>query len=325
MREMLQAIVDYCATPVRGQLNQAQDEVQEEIQFHLESRMEDHQQQGLSVAESSAATINQFGDVRDVVLACCKESGAQQVMIHRIHLVLTVGLFVTASLLAFSVLSPDRMKQSLQTGLADTQPNTASVFDGDVAGLVVDHLGKPLAKANVLVAVKWWPKNGFRQQCYTTTTDSQGSFTITSVYPADMKHEVQVATVADDHLMTSTYISDQSQALDSLAIQLQHATADFFLEFTSSAGEPVPGVSAFPHRRVEATGGDHLVYFQSAEKIIRESDNSGRLEFSNFSPGDRATVYVRFPDDEWQQREIVVPDNESVVVITQLLSDTAGG
>lgn len=327
MRRAIQAIREYLTTPIRQHWDLAQNDVQEEIQFHLASRIEDYHDEGMSLDDSKAAALNQFGDVDRVVQECCRATSAWQILVHRSHLLLTSVLLITTALLSLQVLSNKPTTQSNAVQLIPQPPTNETLphYDGDIAGLVVDGLGKRLARAHVMVAVKWWPENGFRQQCYMRTTDANGAFKINNVYPSDTQHEVQIAAMAEGHLLTSQYIDDQSLPLNSLAIQLPSARAELAVEFQSATGQPVSGVSAFPHQRFESTGVGHTVYFQSADRIIQQSDDGGCLKFSNFSPGDRAVVFVQFPDDEWQQREIVVPDDDSVVVITQPPPQTKGG
>lgn len=327
MRRTLQAIRDYLATPVHQHWDLSHDDVQEELQFHLTSRIEDYRAQGLSLHESKAVALQQFGDVDRVVQECCQETSARQLLIHRSHLLLTFLLLLATSLLSWQVIYSQRnpsleVVQAASQTIADA---TVPSCDGDVAGVIVDGHGKPLPHAHVMIAVKWWPENGFRQQCYMKTTDARGTFRINDVYPLDAQHEVQIAAITDGHLLRSQYIDDQSISLDSLTIQLPPARAELAVAFQTPSGKPVSGVSAFPHQRFEDTGVGHLVYFQSADRIIRKSDDTGCLKFSNFSPGDRAVVFVQFPNTEWQQREIVVPDDESVVVITQPHPDSSGG
>jgi len=325
MRSVVQAIRDYLTVPIHRQLDLAHDEAQEEIKFHLASRIEDYHRQGLSLEESKTAALEQFGDVDRVVQECCRENSGRQVLMHRSHLSLTAILLLTTSVLFWHVFHAENSKTSSQQAASPDAALASLNYNGDVGGLVVDGLGKPLARANVMVAVKWWPENGFRQQCYMRTTNECGKFSIEDVYPADARHEVQIAAIADGHLLTSQYIDDQDHPLNSLSIELPSASAELAVEFRSSNGQPISGVAAFPHQRFEATGVGHTVYFQSADRIIRRSDDSGCMKFTNFSPGDRAIVFVRFPNHDWQPREIVVPDDESTVVVTQSLPDTIGG
>lgn len=314
MNRIVNSILDYVKTPVARQLNQTQAEIEEELNFHLRSRTDEYHAHGMSVSDSSTAAVDRFGDINRIASECRKESSTLPIWTHRVHLALTAGLMIVATLLMFDVV---RSRNVLAR---------QEIREGDLGGVVLDEHGRPLIDAHVMVAIKWWPDNGFRQQCYMTRTDARGSFSIDDVYPAGTKHELQVAAIADGHLLTSQYITDQARSLNALSLRLARSTARLTLQFQSTDGEPIAGVATFPHRRVEAAGDDHMVYFQSADRIVKQSDQSGKIELSHFQSGDLATVFVRFPkDDDWQTREIVVPESESVVVITPGEPPTVGG
>lgn len=325
LRTTLRTFTEYLRTPVNRQLLQAHAEIQEEIQFHLESKAEDLQDSGASSQDAAQTALEQFGDVRTILRQCCDESGAGQVLLHRSHMLLTILLLVATTTLGIQVWSASAVDNPPKTSVVALPTSEQSVYDGDVAGIVVDELGKALPNANVMVAVKWWPANGFRQQCYMITTNKSGEFSVNDAFPSNVEHEVQIAAMADGHLLTSRYISDKNQTLDALRMEVPSVATEFALEFKSANGTPMSGVAAFPHQRTDTSGVGHTVYFQSADRIIRESNQAGRMQFSNFRPGDKAVVFVRFPDEDWQQRELVVPENETTVVITQIPTETTGG
>lgn len=325
LRAILQTLTEYFRTPVSRQLIQAHAEVQEEIQFHLASKVADLQGMGASPQDAANTALEQFGDVRTVLRQCCDESSAGQIILHRSHMLLTALLMIATTTFSLKMWSASAKDDAPKNSVTQLPTGVQSTYDGDVAGIVVDELGKALPNANVMVAVKWWPANGFRQQCYMVTTDKSGEFSVRNAFPSSAEHEVQIAAMADGHLLTSRYISDENQVLDALRMEVPSVSNEFALEFKSANGTPMSGVAAFPHQRTDTSGVGHTVYFQSADKIIRESDQAGRMQFSNFRPGDRAVVFVRFPNEDWQQRELVVPENESIVVITQTPTETAGG
>jgi hypothetical protein len=166
--------------------------------------------------------------------------------------------------------------------------------------------------AHILAVVKTWPANGYRQQAHMTTTGPNGQFSIENVYPSDRRYEVQLAVVADERLLESTYVSDATGELAPFEFRLQ-PTAAFSVRFRTSEGEPVEGVEAFPFRRVDQGGHDHLVYFQSAEPIVRRSNARGEVRLSCFRAGDKATVYFRPPGRDWQTRDVVIPERARFV------------
>lgn len=85
MRAAFRSIVDDLRTPVHRQFIHDHAEIQEEIPFHLESRVQEYQSQGLSPRESTDTALEQFGDVRGVIQQCCQETGSRQILLHRSH------------------------------------------------------------------------------------------------------------------------------------------------------------------------------------------------------------------------------------------------
>lgn len=197
-----------------------------------------------------------------------------------------------------------------------TASDERATATGDIRGTVFDDQSEPIGSVHILAVVKTWPPNGYRQQAYMTTTDSRGQFTIEKVYPTGQKYEVQIAAIADGRLLESTYLSKDGAVLDPVTFRLE-STASFAVRFMTADGQPVAGVEAFPHRRTDAEGDDHLVYFQGSDPIVQRSNAEGVVRLPYFQPGDSATVYVRFPDEDWQTRDLVIPSDQQVVLLQQ--------
>jgi len=53
-----------------------------------------------------------------------------------------------------------------------------------------------------------------------------------------------------------------------------------------------------------------------SESLVRRSSEQGIIPISHFSKGERVAIAVQFPGEDWQVREIVVPEKEQVVVMT---------
>ena len=211
----------------------------------------------------------------------------------------------------------------LATGFPQRDTRTSqNVIDGDIRGLVTDERGVALDAAQVLAVVKTWPPGGFEQKSFVATTRRNGRFELENVYPTDREYEIQIAVIADGRLMNSRYISDGSGPLEPQRFQLD-SSAPFAVRFESEGGHPIPGVSVFPFERVDRGGQLHCVYFCSAEPITRKSDASGDVAVPHFAPGERATLYVQFPNSEWQTREFVVPSEDGVVVLRPQSSGSA--
>jgi hypothetical protein len=126
---------------------------------------------------------------------------------------------------------------------------------------------------------------------------------------------VQIAVIADGHPLQSKYIPLTSGELAAVQFQLQQSLP-FALRFETQEGQPLAGVQAFPFERTDRQGNEHCVYFCSADPIVRQSGTTGDVPMPNFLPGEAVSVYVRFPDRDWETRELIVPaDGENVIVL----------
>ncbi len=92
-------------------------------------------------------------------------------------------------------------------------------------------------------------------------------------------------------------------------------SSGFALQVEAEHGGTLAGVEVMPHGRVEAGGIEHLVYFDSAQPIVRRTDARGRVELPYFEPGDTATVLFRMHKGAWESRDIVVPAAGEIATI----------
>ncbi|WP_298865925.1 carboxypeptidase-like regulatory domain-containing protein [uncultured Gimesia sp.] len=318
IRNWFRTLLAYLHLPLFAHTVRETNEIREEIEFHLTSSVQENVDAGLNDQKSQQAALEQFGDVDSVVRDCCNVSISRHVFWHRIHQVLTLVLVCAVGSLWFYTRPNSAENPDLST-LAASGYSVAET-SGDIRGTVVAEHGKPVNAAHVLAVIKTWPPNGFRQNSYTATTRADGTFIIKDVYPPEQDYEVQIAAIADDHLLQSEYITMQKGTLEPFCFQI-NKTSPFVLRFESSDGTPIVGVSAFPFERVENDGHEHSVYFCSAQPIVRKSNAAGKISMPHFLPGEQVTVYVRFPDSDWQQRRLTVPDNANDVVLTPRLKN----
>ncbi len=141
-----------------------------------------------------------------------------------------------------------------------------------------------------------------------------GRFRIDDVYPSNDRFAVQATAVADHRELKSTYQQQDGGELAALEFDLPRSP-DFDLQVEAEAGDALAGIEILPHGRVEATGAEHVVYFDSARPIVRRTDRNGRVQLPYYQPGDRATVLLRGPNGEWESRDLVVPPAGQVATI----------
>lgn len=264
---------------------------------------------GMSEQDARRKAFERFGNASRYAAQCHLATVRGLATWHRLHLAMTIGLVAAVGWLWYRSTGPS--SGSLME-LAELPPGIASMLDndwtGDVRGRLVDERGKPIASAHVLVVVKTWPDQSYFQRAYTAASGPDGRFVIENVHPTDERYEVQIAAVADNRVLKSSYHQLTSGSLQPLEIELP-ASSGFGLKVESEQGGVLSGVEVLPHGRVEADGDEHIVYFDSAQPIIRITNAAGRVELPYFRTGDTATVMLRVPNGEWESREVIVPAN----------------
>lgn len=316
LRDFMTALVSYLRTPPIVQAAQAKRDLREELEFHLTSSVQDQIATGNGAEQSHQEALRRFGDVATVVRDCCEVATSRGLFWHRAHQFTTLTLIFVVGLMVYrtrtmpnagaSLLDPPSTMTAAGYSLAETS--------GRIQGSVIDEDGQPVNAAHILAVVKTWPPNGYRQQSYMATSQADGTFEFRNVYPPGRDYEIQIAAIAEGRLLQSEYISMTTGVLDPVRFKLD-ASTPLALRFESDNGQPIPGVSVFPFQRVDRGGKRHTVYFDSADPIVRQSSATGNVSLPHFLPGEQATVFVRFPNCEWQTRELVVPSGNQAVVL----------
>jgi len=315
MRRFIRAVSKYVQVPTSQTSRHFAQEIDEELAFHLEQRTQDYVQRGMSEQEARHRALQKFGDVPEIARQCHDASFTGLAWIHRLHLAATAALSVCVLLLLTQWVF--QRKQGIGTH-ANLPPAVQSLMNedwtGDVHGHVVSESGKVIANAKVLMAVKTWPGGSFFQRAYATKTGPEGKFQVNNVCPVNDLYEVQIAVVAENFEMQSSYHSIGSGTLDALTFQLP-ASESFRLQVEDASGRPIPGVQVMPHQRVEESGEQHVVYFDSGESIVRVTDEKGQVAFPYFREGDGVTVLVETTQGNWEAFEIRVPESDEVAAI----------
>ncbi len=313
--DLIRALISYLRTPPVIQAVQAKQALREEIEFHLTSCVQDQMADGNDVQASQQVALQRFGDVTAVVHDCCEVSISREVFWHRVHQGTTLALICAVGFLVYRTQnSPENTSPSPDRLAMTATGYSLAATNGSINGSVVSEDGQPVNAAHILAVVKTWPPNGYRQQSYMATSRADGTFIFQNVYPPGQKYEVQIAAIAEGRLLQSEYIPMTTGTLKPVRFRLD-ASTPLALQFESDNGQPIEGVRVFPFQRVDRGGKLHMVYFDSADPIVRESSESGSVAMPHFLPGEQATVFVRFPNSEWQTRELVVPANDNAVVL----------
>jgi hypothetical protein len=311
----LRAFIRYVRKPAVRSAEEFGDAIEEELAFHIAERTREHMTQGLSEEEAQRRALARFGNVSRVAVECHAAAVGGLALWHWLHLGMTALLAALVAVLWYQL--PAANDGALLSA-ASLPPGIASMLDndwtGDITGQILDELGQPIESATVLVVVKTWPDQSYFQRAYTAVTDPQGRFLIENVHPLNERYAVQITALAEERVLKSSYQQRSSGALQPVVFQLPPSSG-FALQVEAEHGVTLAGVEVMPHGRVEAGGIEHLVYFDSAQPIVRRTDARGRVELPYFEPGDTATVMFRTHEGDWESRDIVVPARGEVATI----------
>lgn len=308
-------LLSYLRAPARRTAEEFGDAIEEEIAFHVAERTREYVAQGLPEDEAKRQALARFGDASRVAAECHTASISGLVVWHRFHLAATAALTVAVALLWFKAFGPSH---DGRLSLSQLPPGIASMLDndwtGDIAGRILDERQQPLADAHVLVVVKTWPDGSYFQRAYSAVSDIDGRFRIDDVHPVNERFEVQIAAIAENRVLKSSYHSRTLGTLEPVVLELPPSSA-FMLQVESNTGAALSGIEVLPHRRIETSGARHLVYFDSAQALRRQTDGAGRVLLSYFQPGEKGTVLIRTSPEDWESRDFTVPRAGETVTI----------
>ncbi|MEO1495768.1 MAG: permease prefix domain 1-containing protein [Planctomycetota bacterium] len=194
----------------------------------------------------------------------------------------------------------------------------------DLTGVVTSDNGEPIADADVLLIIKTWPNNRFRQGDKAVNTNADGRFTLKRTVPLDGQYGVNAAVVAPGHAIASSYVLVEDPAgeePESIDFELTASTA-VTLRLTNRGGEPLPRTFVTPSARNDSENEDHLVYFQGSKPAWRRTDETGTVEIDWFAAGDFGKVSVKPRGGDWQEHEFETPAQPGEVIT--IVCDTKG-
>lgn len=318
---MLKTLLRYLHSPPARSAEEFGDAIEQELAFHIAERIREYMAEGLSEQDAKRAALMRFGDASRVAAECHAAAVGGLALWHRLHLAMTAALAIAVGVLWFtsrrSGEDPLALASQLPPGIASMLDND---WTGDITGQILDEHEQPIDNASVLVVVKTWPDQSYFQRAYTAITDAQGRFLIEDVHPVNERYAVQIAAVAENRVLKSSYHRRRTGRLEPVVFKLPPSSG-FALQVEAQRGGTLTGVEVLPHSRVEVGGTEHLVYFDSAQSLVRRTDGEGRVELPYFQPGDTATVLLRIHEGDWESRDIIVPAAGEAATIRASLGD----
>ncbi|HWB11107.1 MAG TPA: permease prefix domain 1-containing protein [Pirellulales bacterium] len=305
--------------------------IDEELMFHFRLLVDENRARGMSDDDAWRAAQNRFGSIKHYSDECRRVVLGVHPMLQNLS---TAGVLVLALVVCWLFTEVRSLRQAAATPparpqqtarLAQKTGDTAKAGREaaakklhDVAGTVVDHDGKPLADVHVLVILKTWPNNRYRQQDFADKTDKEGRFQFKNLVPAAGQRAVHLALVKEGYALKSTYeLKKAGEPLETDALKLQLDDAvPMKLTVRDAKGRPAAKAQVMPFQRKTAAGEEHGVYFQAAEPIQAVADAQGQIPAGFFQRGDQAEIYVRLPGKEWEQLSVTIPQEGDSIEVT---------
>lgn len=302
----------------------AESNIDDELMFHFRALVDEHLSQGMSADAAWRAAQDRFGSLKRYSEECHRVVSGADPMLQSVS---TAGLVVLTLLVAWLFVEVRSLRQAHAAPPAAAQKETtrqpasgkkSASTQNDLAGTITDRHGKPLADVHVLVILKTWPNNRYRQEDFAGKTDKQGRFRFAKLVPAAGQRAIQLAAVRDGYALTSLYeLKKDGEALESDAFKL---TLDEAVPLTvtvrDAQGKAAAKARVIPFSRQTTDGQQHVVYFQAAKPIEVVADEEGRVRVHVFRRGDKAGLYVQLPGKDWEQLPFTVPEAGETVEIT---------
>lgn len=187
---------------------------------------------------------------------------------------------------------------------------------GDLRGSVIDVEGKPIADADVLLILKTWPNNRFRQDDIAIETDKSGMYSVGGLIPVNGQFGINVAAVAEGHAIVSMYLfTKDSGAKPGVEIDLKAPVSETIsLQITDSEGKPLTSAVVAPRGRKDTDDNEHIVYHQGSSPAWKKTDEAGVVEVDWFLKGDKATIAVQPKGGEWIEKSFDVTEGDEITI-----------
>jgi erythromycin esterase len=175
---------------------------------------------------------------------------------------------------------------------AEQSVGAAAKSTSGLSGTVADADGKPVEGARTLLILKSWPGGRYQQAPYETVTGTDGTYAFNVGNVADQQ-EAYLVTIAKDGLaLQSNYvIKKKGDSIAGIDFQMKPAMKKVIV-IRDAAGKPLAGTKIVPSKRVDADGGEHLIFPIAARSLMKPTDDAGRIEVPYFVSGDLASLMV---------------------------------
>lgn len=311
-----------------------------ELQFHLDMKTRDLEAAGMNPEQARQTAQEKFGDLDRVFQRCRRAQLGERIMMQRILFVMMIVLIGAVAFLgvqaheasasnretAAALARIDKRLEKFGDGKGDATPSVPREMRGstgdvsevtfDVEGHVLDEEGRPLMGADVLLIVKTWANEDFRQEDLATKTDGVGRFLFKQPCLPFLQAAFNITALADGYAMESVYLEKgDTSKIQPQTLRLKKGIARKIRCIRKNKGIGEEKLWVYPSERLALDGSRHLLYSQGSERIWRriqmdEENWDGEISVSWFLPGEKGTVYVGFGPDQMKPYLLSPEDTE---------------
>ena len=306
-------------------------EIDEELMFHLRALVDEELAKGTAFDAAWSAAQDRFGSLPHYAQACRDIPLEDRLMWQRFSMAgfVVLGLLVGWLALEVRTLRHDQ-SALLEANLAKSAAMEKLVQKPSeqrhaITGQVVDRDGQPIDAARLLVILKTWPNDRYRQDDFSTTTDERGQFRLPNLVPSHGQYAILVAAVKNGYALTSNYHlqpEGEHRSVDPVTLRCERAS-QITLVVHDDQGRPAAHARVAPSSRQSADGTSHLIYFQNCEAVQTASDAEGRVALGCFRRGDTAQIYLQMPGKDWQSCAFTIPKEGDTVDVSAARSADA--
>jgi hypothetical protein len=307
-------------------------DIDEELMFHLRSLVDEELAKGTSFDAAWCAAQDRFGSLPHYAGACRDITLEDRLMWQRFSI---AGFVVLGMLVGWLALEVRTLRQGQVSLLAANLAKSAAMEKlvqkpsderHAITGQVLDQNGQPIDSARLLVILKTWPNDRYRQDDFSTITDERGRFRLPNLVPSQGQYAILVAAVKSGYALTSNYHlqpEGEHRSVDPVTLHCERASP-ITLILRDDQGRPAAHARVAPSSRQAADGTSHLIYFQNCAAVQTASDADGRVHLGCFQRGDMAQIYLQLPGKDWQSCAFAIPKEGDTVEVSAARSADAG-
>jgi RNA polymerase sigma-70 factor (ECF subfamily) len=151
-------LADYLSVPDPRPIAEVDDEIWDELQFHIAMRRQENIAAGMAPDEAEEDARSRFGDIERIRRACRRIRIGDRIMLQRIHVVLTIVLLGAVIFLGVAYYSGQRAQEAAVVKMTEALEKIAA-GSGERTSLAEAQLAAKLAAAPPVV-VETAPKTG---------------------------------------------------------------------------------------------------------------------------------------------------------------------